>query len=237
MTTREASVRSDTEISEVKERTDEEFDRAVERRFLEAIEDSGLDGGEGELDKDLLVDKLYEVLSTKRVVEIGVNDDRYSPETSSTKDELTQAIFIKGPTAAQAEESAVMKKVYEKCQATVWNLLQPSRRGRVQQRLEADKLLLIRGKVFRHGNPIETGVYVSTHEEVVLRELLGPQLAKLRKLTEGIEDDFKMATERSRALEAPLRAAIEMAMQEATAKLPGLALGSGDREGQKAIEG
>ncbi len=229
------SVHTTDDIAAAKRAADEQFFEAVEDGFQQAVVGAGLDDGDGNLNKELVVERVYEVLKNKRVVDIGPeHDDRYYPQTSSTKDELTVDIFTAGPTLAQSEENAVVKKVYEKCQGVVWDLAAPRQRGRVQQRLEADKLLLVRGKVFRNGNPISTGVYVSTQEEIVLREFIGPHLEKLRKLTEVIEEDYKMATERSGALEAPIRMAIEAAMAEATAKLPSAALGAAGE--QKALD-
>jgi len=233
VTTPISSASADSIIAS-KHLADEQFDDAVNAGFQQAIVDADLADADGNLDKDFVADKVYEELKTKHVVEIGKKDDRYDPATSSTKDELTAAIFTAGPTAAEAEKDEIVQRIYEKCQSVVWNLTAPSRRGRVQQRLDADKLLLVRGKVYRNGNPIPTGLYVSTHEEVVLREFMGPRLDKLRKMTDAIEDDFKMATERSAALEAPLRAAIEAAMAEAVAKLPVAVLGTGSN-GQKAL--
>lgn len=233
MTTPTVAVQPTDEIVAAKESADKRFLEAVEDRFRTAIVDAKLDDGDGNIDKELVDQRVYDVLRTKHVAKIGPKkDDRYDPATSTTKDELTATVFSGGPTIAEAEQNEVVKKVYEKCRSVVWDMTAPSRRGLVQRRLEADKLLLVRGKVFRNGNPIATGIYVSTHEEIVVREFMGPRLEKLRKLTEAIEDDYKMATERAPALDAPLRTAIESAMREATAKLPVPALGAGESNGK-----
>lgn len=237
MSTTATSANSADEIAANKQSADQDFDEAVNNRFMQAASDAGLLDEDGNVDVDRVADQVYDELRSKHVKEIGGDtDDRFDPSTSSTKDELTAAIFVAGPTSSDSEQNDVEKKAYEKCASTVWNLTQPSRRGRVQKRLEADKLLLIRGRVFRNGNPIPNGIYVSTHEEIVLREFLGPRLEKLRKLTDAIEDDYKMATERVKELDGPMRAAIEAAMREATAKLPVPALGSGSSSSdQKAL--
>lgn len=235
MSTDVASAQSADEIAANKQTADEQFAEAVERRFMRAHYDAGLIDEDGNVDKEKIAQQVYDELRTKRVVQIGAEDDRYDPATSSTKDELTAAIFVNGPTIADAEQNEVERKAYEKCQAAVWNLTQPGARGHVQQRLEADKLLLVRGKVFRSGNPILTGIYVSTEEEIVLREFLGPRLDKLRKLADALENDYKMATERAPALGGAMHAAIEAAMTETTAKLAVAALGSGEANGRKAL--
>lgn len=216
---------------------DEEFKKAVAERVHRAAKDAGLLDADGEIDIDEIEDRAYDVLRTKHVVNIeSGNDDRYDPQTSSSREELGTAVFNAGPTAADAERNEVEKRAYEKCLSLVWNHTVPTRRGRVQKRLEADKLLLVRGKVYRSGNTIETGVFVTKNPELVLREYLEPRLEKLRKVTEALEGDFDLALERDKSLEAPMRAAIEAAVVEASAKLPGPTLGAGGGNGQKALD-
>ncbi|HEY8809270.1 MAG TPA: hypothetical protein VIM28_04530 [Solirubrobacterales bacterium] len=225
------------EISANYTMADAEFRQAVEERVSRAAGEAGLLDGDGGIDVDLLVERAYQELKTKHVVNIDPgNDDRFDPSTSSTKEELATAIFTSGPTATDAELNAVEKKAYDRCLAMVWNYTSPSQRGRIQKRLEADKLLLVRGNVYRNGNTIEMGVFVTKNPELVLREYLGPRLEKLRKLTEALEGDFDLALKRDKSLEGPMRAAIEAAVVEAAAKLPVSLLGSGSSNGQKALD-
>jgi hypothetical protein len=215
---------------------DAEFKQAVEDRVYRAAEAADLLDENGDIDADLIVERAYRELKTKEVVNIDSgNDDRFDPKKSSSKEELAKAVFTAGPFAADAELNTVEKKAYEKCQALVWNHTVPTQRGRIQKRLEADKLLLVRGRVYRNGNTIETGVFVTRNPELVLREYLAPRLEKLRKISEALEGDFDLALERDQTLEGPMRAAIETAVVEATAKLPVAQLGSGKTNGQKAL--
>ena len=231
-----ASAHTADQIAALYTTADAEFKQAVDDRVYKAAEAASLVDANGDIDVELIVDRAYQELKTKHVVNIDSgNDDRYDPATSSTKEELAAKVFTAGPTAADAELNAVEKKAYEKCLALVWNHTVPTQRGRIQKRLEADKLLLVRGNVYRNGNTIETGVFVTKHPELVLREYLGPRLEKLRKLTEALEGDYELALERDKSLEGPMRAAIEAAVAEAAAKLPVAALGSGGANGQKAI--
>jgi hypothetical protein len=231
------SAQSVDEIAANYTAADAAFKEAVEARYEQALAEAGLLDEDGEVDVDEIVERVYQTLKTKHVknIEPG-NDDRYDPSTSSTKEELAAAVFTAGPTAADAERNAVMKKVYEKCLSTVWNHTVTTRRGGVQKRLDHDKLLLVRGKVYRSGNTISTGVYVTTHTELVLREYLGPRLESFRKMTEALESDFELAAERDKSLAGPMRAAIEAAVEEAVARLPVAALASGETNRQKAIE-
>jgi len=216
---------------------DAEFKQAVEDRVYRAADEAGLLDANGDINVDLIAARAYQELKTKHVVNIDSdNDDRYDPATSSTKEELAAAVFAAGPTAADAERNAVEKKAYDRCLALVWNHTVPSQRGRVQKRLEADKLLLVRGNVYRSGNTIEMGVFVTKNPELVLREYLGPRLEKLRKLTEALEGDFDLALKRDKSLEAPMRAAIEDAIVEAAAKLPVSLLGPKSSNSQKVLE-
>jgi hypothetical protein len=85
-------------------------------------------------------------------------------------------------------------------------------RGAIQKKLDADKLVLIRDKVFRNGNPIKDGIFVTTQKEVLLRDFWGPRLDRLRKLASAREDDFEMVKERVPELEGSMRAVIEAAL-------------------------
>jgi hypothetical protein len=226
-------------IAAQKESSVEEFDKAVDALFVEAAERAGLLDETGRISPDVLDERIYDELKSKHVVNIDPdNDDRREQATSSTKDELTAAIFTAGPTLADSEKNGVMKAVYAKAQSTVWNRTQSSKRGAIQKRFDGVKLVLIHGKVFRQGNPIKDGIYVSTHVEILLRDYWGPRLAKLQKLTDSFQEDYAMVKERVPAeVETAVSAAIESAFVEATAKLPVPTLGSGPiGGGKKALE-
>ncbi len=213
----------------------EEFDKAVHERFMEAADAAGL-LHDGTLDDELLTERIFQELRTKHVVSIDPDsDDRRDSATSSTKDELTAAIFTAGPTVLDAEKNAIEAGAFAKCQSAVWNPTQTGKRGRVQKLLEPDRLVLVRGKVFRDTNLIKEGIYVSTHQEIILREFWGPRLDKVTKLAASLLDDFEMVRDRVPGLEDPMRAAIEAAFVEATAKLPIPTLGSGAANGRKSL--
>lgn len=228
------------EISENRQSSIEEFNSAVGNRFAEYADEAGLLDEEGRIDLPALDQRIYEEVKTKHVEKIQPpddGDDRRDPAKSSTKDELTAAIFTAGPTIADAEANDVMAAVYSKCQSTVWNRTQSGKRGAIQKKFEGDKLVLIHGKVFRHGNPIKDGIYVSTHEEVLLRDYWGPRLAKLQKLSDSFQEDFAMMKERVPAsIEASVRAVLGEAFVEATAKLPVPTLNAGSQSVPKALE-
>ncbi len=228
------------EIAAKKQSSDEDFDKVVNVLFAEHANKADLLNEDGKIDLAVLDGRIYDNIKTKHVEKIKPpddEDDRRSPTKSSTKDELTAAVFTAGPTIADAEMNEVMKAVYGKCQSTVWNRTQTGKRGAIQKLLDSDNLVLIHGKVFRNDNPIKDGIYVSTHEEVLVREYWGPRLAKLQKLTDSFQDDYAMMKERVPAgVEASVRAVLESAFIEATAKLPVPTLGTGDANGRKALE-
>ncbi|HEY2477790.1 MAG TPA: hypothetical protein VGI17_03590 [Solirubrobacterales bacterium] len=240
MTTNSLSSLSLDEISEQRHSSNEEFNAAVGNLFEGYADNAGLLDAEARIDLDVLDQRIYDEIKTKHVKQIQPpdgDDDRRDPEKSSTKDELMAAIFTAGPSIADAEANDVMSAVYAKCQSTVWNRTQSGKRGAIQKRFEGDKLVLIHGKVFRHGNPIKDGIYVSTHEEVMLRDYWGPRLAKLQKLSDSFQEDFAMMKERVPAsVEASVRAALGEAFVEATAKLPVPTLSPGDPSVRKALE-
>ena len=216
----------------------EDFDAAVNTMFIEYARRADLLDANEKVDTDVLDARITEKVKRWHVVNIDPDDDdRRDPSSSGTKDELTSAIFIAGPTLADAEKDAVWATLYAKCQSTVWNRTQSGKRGAVQKRLDGEKLVLIHGKVFRHGNPIKDGIYVSTHAEALLRDYWGPRLAKLRKLSDAFEEDYTMTRERVPAeVDEVVRAAIESAFVEATAKLPVQTLELGKANARKALD-
>lgn len=231
-----ASASSADQIAANYTAADEEFKQAVEDRVYRAADEAELLDENGDINVDLIEERAYREIRTKHVVNIeDGNDDRYDPATSSTKEELAKAVFTAGPTPADAERNAVEKKAYDKCLSLVWNHTVMSGRGRIQKRLAVEKLLLVRGNVYRNGNTISTGIFVTRHPELVLREYLGPRLDAWRKVTEALEADFDLAVERDKSLEAPLRAAIQASLAEAAAKLP-VSLEAGGANGAKALD-
>jgi len=240
MTTNAPSAINADEIAAKKESSVEDFDEAVNALFADYADSAGLLTEDGRVDLAVLDGRIYDELKTKHVQQINPPDEddhRRDPATSSSKTELTAAIFTAGPTITDAEINGVMKAVYAKCQSTVWNRTQDKHRGAIQKLFDADSLVLIHGKVFRNGNPIKDGIYVSTHEEVLVRDFWGPRLAKLQKLSDSFQQDYAMTKERVPAsVEATVRATIESAFVEATAKLPVPTLGAGESNGRKALE-
>ena len=227
-------------ISANKRSAAEEYKEVVSLLFLDFAGKADLLGEDDKIDPKVVDAGIYEEMKSKHVARISPpddDDDRWYPETSSTKVELTAAVFTAGPTLAEAQANDVMKAVYAKCQSAVWNRTQSGKRGSVQKLFERDNLVLVHGTVWRNDNPVEDGIYVSTHEEILLREYWGPRLAKLRALTSSFRDDYEMLKERVPAsIDASIRQALEEAFVEATAKLPVPTLGSGAANGQKALE-
>jgi hypothetical protein len=216
-----------------------EYKDAVDAVFLDFARKADLVDDDDKIDVKVVDGRIHDELGTKRVSKISPpddEDDRWYPETSSTKVELTSAVFTAGPTLSEAQINDVMKAVYAKCQSTTWNRTQSGQRGSVQKMFEKEGLVLVHGTVWRNDNPVEDGLYVSTHEEILVREYWGPRLAKLRSLTDAFRDDYDMVAKRVPPdIAASVRLALEEAFVEATAKLPVPTLGSGAANGQKAL--
>jgi hypothetical protein len=235
MSTATAPAQTADEIAANKKAADEAFHEAVAKRFLDIATASEV-VADGQLDKGLLAKRCYGELKNRHVVSIATeDDDRRDPAKSSSKEELAETIFVSMPSASAAEKNEVEKAVREKCLAAVWDVTQTAERGQVQRLLRADNLILVRGVVFRGSNTIKSGLYVSTVDEVIVRELLTPQLERLRRLAERIEGDYEMITDRVPELATPMKAAIEAAVEKATVTLPVASLESGEPNGRKAL--
>jgi hypothetical protein len=235
MSTPPLSALSADEITANKMYADNEFAEAVDSKFLAIAGEAGV-LVEGKLDKKIVAKLVYGLVRTKHVVTIEPeNDDRRDPTKSTSKEELAAEIFATMPTGSAADLNGIDAAVRGRCLDAVWDVTQTGERGAVQKLLRADNLILIRGTVFRGTLTVSSGLYVSTHVEVVLREFLAPRLERLRKLTEAIKSDYDLATDRSSELAGPMKDAIEAALVEATAKLPVATLGTGGSNGQKAL--
>ncbi|MGO9322775.1 MAG: hypothetical protein ACLQBY_18505 [Solirubrobacteraceae bacterium] len=236
MSTATPSALTADEIAANKQSADEEFAEAVETRFLEIAADAEV-VTDDRIDKKLVAQRVYEVVKTKHVVDIEPDkDDRRDPAKSSCKEELAADIFPEMPTGSEADMNMVDARIREKCMGAVWDVTQTGERGQVQKLLRGDNLILIRGTVFRDTLTVNSGIYVSTHEEIVLREFLAPRLEKLRKLTDVIEGDYEMAKDRVPGIGPAMRAAIQAAMIEAMAKLPVDMPGLTKPNGQNALD-
>jgi hypothetical protein len=227
-------------IAAKKKSSANEFKQAVDAVFRGFADKADLLGEDDKIDVVVVDGRVYDEMKTKRVSKISPpddDDDRWYPKTSSTKVELTAAVFTAGPTLAESQTDDVMKAVYAKCQSTVWNRTQSGKRGSVQKLFEHDNLVLTHGTVWRNDNPVEDGIYVSTHEEILTREYWGPRLAKLRSITDAFRDDYEMVKHRVPAeIDAAIQHALVEAFVEATAKLPVPTLGSAAANGQKALK-
>jgi hypothetical protein len=223
-------------ISASYDAADQEFKEAVKYRVDRLAEAAGLLDAEAKLDPEVITERAYKELKTKQVVSIERGkDDRFDPKKSSSKEELAAVVFRGHLSAADSDGNAVEARAYDRCIAIVWAYTVPTRRGRVQQRLEADKLLLVRGRVYRNGNKVDSGVFVTKNPELVLREYLDPRLEALRKLSEELEGDFSLALEREKSLEGPMKAAIQAAISQATATLPVKQLATSHDENSKTL--
>ncbi len=227
-------------IAANKQSATKEYKDAVEALFLDFAAKADLLDDNEKVDIEVTDGRIYDELKNKRVSKISPpddDDDRWYPETSSTKIELTAAVFTAGPTLAQSQANDVMKAVYIKCQSTTWNRTQSGKRGSVQKMFERNNLVLVHGTVWRNKNPFEDGIYVSTHEEILVRDYWGPRLAKLRSLTDAFRDDYEMVSKRvPPGVDESIRLALEEAFVEATAKLPMPTLGAGGANGRKALD-
>lgn len=176
------------------------FRKAVDTLLLDFAAQAGLvSAEEPKIGLSLLEERIYEEIRSKRVSSIQPPDDhdnRHDPATSSSKAELTTVIFTAGPTLRQAEQDLLYREVFNRCQHAIWNLTQTAERGAVQRLLHDDGLLLVRGPVWRDGQEVKDGLYVTTRPELIISDFLGPHFEKLGNLAEALADDYQLLEER-----------------------------------------
>jgi len=235
-TTTPSSAYNADEIAANKKAADQQFAEAVQARFLEIAEDAGVVKND-KLVKKLLAKRVYEVLKPKRVVNIDPeDDDRRDPAKCTHKEELAEIIFPMIPSGSAADSNLLEAAVREKCLTAVWDMTATGAdRGLVQDMLLADRLLLIRGVVFRGSKTIRDGVFVSTQADVVRRDLIAPRIKRARSQLDSLSAEYQMVIERAPELRELLEEDIEAFMVEATAKLPVATLTPGDSNGRKAL--
>jgi hypothetical protein len=215
-----SGAKAPAQVAARKAAADKEFTALIEKTFREYAALAGLTNADGDVDPELLEDRVFEELETKVVRSINKPDDRVDPAKSSSKTELTEAIFAQGPTAKDGDHDPLMRAVWDRCSGAVWDLVRSGRRGRIQRRVESARLLVVHGKVYRNGNPVATGIYLTVNAELVKHEYLGPRLARLENLAAAIDEDFAYAREISPGLEGVMREEIEKALNKVIAKLP-----------------
>jgi len=164
---------------------------------------------------------------------------------SSTKVERQQKAVPKATLAAQAfpstpspgsplwdSDDEVAAGVWKALKGAVSRLTQTGRRGKVQQLLTEDGLVLCPAKV---GDDKVDAVYVTDDPTLIMADFAVPRTSKLQNIGEEVAQDFNLVSDRIPAMRKQMNAKLESGMKAAQiAARAKLALTAGNDAGAEA---
>ncbi len=205
----------------------------VDEGVLEALRADGyvkVDGDQESPDYEALTKKLRDLVR---------------PTRSSTKVERQQKAVPKATLAAQAFSSTpspgsplwdpddeVAAGVWKALKGAVSRLTQTGRRGKVQQLLADDGLVLCPAKV---GDDKIDAVYVTDDATLIMTDFAVPRTSKLQNIGEEVAQDFNLVSDRIPVMRKQMNAKLESGMKAAQiAARAKLALTAGNDAGAEA---
>ena len=168
--------------------------------------------------------------------------DLVRPTRSSTKVERQQKAVPKATLAAQAFSSTpspgsplwdpddeVAAGVWKALKGAVSRLTQTGRRGKVQQLLAEDGLVMCPAKV---GDDKVDAVYVTDDPTLIMADFAVPRTSKLQNIGEEVAQDFNLVSDRIPKMRKQMNAKLESGMKAAQiAARAKLALTAGNEAG------
>ncbi len=210
----------------------EAFKAEVDELVLEAHRAEGYvrdDGDDVVYDNDALASKI-------RVLVLD--------STASTKQERQQKAVRRGTLTALAYPSVsspgspnwdpddkYSEHVFKALRGCVTRLIASGRRGKVQQLLAEDGLVLCQTKV---GDDKVEAVYVTNNPSLILSDFAVPRTSKLQNVSEEMAQDFNLVIDRIPEMRKQMNAKLESGMKAAqVAARAKLALTAGEDEDEE----
>jgi hypothetical protein len=185
----------------------------IDSGVLEALRAEGYvrdDNGIEVADNDVLASRLREIVLRTR---------------ASTKAERQQKAVPRGTLAALAFPSVtspssstwdpddeVAEQVWKHLKGLVSRLTQTGRRGKVQQLLADDGLVLCPTKV---GDDKVDAVYVTSDSTLILADFAVPRTSKLQNISEEVAQDFNLVIDRIPGMRKQMNSKLESGMKAA----------------------
>ncbi len=194
------------------------LEEAVALGVLEAYRTEGYisknDDGDDVPDKAALHEAVYSAVRHARV-----RTSMERSEKALTRGPLTKQVFPNAP-GAQDEWDAldeVQRLVWEQLVKDVWNPTNPNYSGPVQRLIgeRDDKLVLIRTKTTIDGTPGMDCVYVTSDEELIFADFVGPLKASVRRAAERLAKNAAMISVRNKELAAKASREVDSGMKAA----------------------
>jgi hypothetical protein len=188
-------------------------------------ETNGVEGG----DTDALASKLRDIVRSTEALDTTERQQKAVP-----KGVLTATAFPSTPSPSSPlwdPDDEVAGLVWTALRGIVSRLVQTGRRGKVQQLLVADGLVLCPTKV---GDDKVEAVYVTREPKLIMLDFAVPRTSKIQNLSEEVAQDFNLVSDRIPAMRKQLKTKMESGMKDATnAARTKLALSAGVDEDEE----
>jgi hypothetical protein len=204
------------------------FNAQVEAGVQEAMKAEGYvsDDGTEAADTDVLARKLREI-----VLNSNASTKQERQEKAVPKGTLAALAFPSTPSPSSPTwdpDDEYADQVWKRLKGTVSRLTQTGRRGKVQQLLEADGLVLCPAKV---GDDKIDAVYVTDNPTLILADFAVPRTSKLQNISEELAQDFNLVTDRIPGMRRQMNTKLESGMKNAQiAARAKFALTAGDED-------
>lgn len=205
------------------------FNAQVEAGVREAMKAEGYvrdDGGIEVVDNDALASKLRELV---RDTEAHTKAERQ--QKAVPRGTLAALAFPSTPSPSSPmwdPDDEVADHVWKRVKGLVARFTQTGRRGKVQQLLKSDGLVLCPTKV---GDDNADAVYVTSNPKLILADFAVPRTSKLQNVSEEVAQDFNLVTDRIPGMRKQMNTKLESGMKAAQiAARAKLALTSGDED-------
>lgn len=195
------------------------FKEAVKQGVFEAYRVEGYvttsDEGDEVLDKTALHESVYSA-----VREAVVKTPKERSEVALTKGDLAKRVFPNAPGARDDwdELDEVQKAVWEELVKDTWNPTNPNFSGPVQRIVGSrdEKLVLIRAKTTIDGTPGMDCVYLTSNEELIFSDFVGPLKNSVRRAAERLAKNAAMVSDRNKHLAQKTAREVDLGMKAAS---------------------
>lgn len=206
------------------------FNAQVEAGVLEVMKADGYvrddDDGNEVGDNDALASKLREIV---RATEADTKAERQ--QKAVPKGALASLAFPSTPSPSSPmwdPDDELADHVWKRVKGLVSRLTQTGRRGKVQQLLTPDGLVLCPAKV---GDDNADALYVTSDPTLILADFAVPRTSKIQNLSEEVAQDFNLVIDRIPGMRKQMNTKLESGMKAAQiAARAKLALTAGDDE-------